>query len=248
MFFRQVYFYPGRGLCIFAGNRKTGDMKRNGRRENNEVKVVPPVLQGVEAGGEALADLLAREDEVDYRSFSREVVEGVNLPELNVSTCVFDHVAFPGCRFRESRLTDVLFENCDLSNVDLSGCVLFRVEFRSCKLMGTNLSDAVLNNVLFHHCNARYVNLSMGRLKQVFFAHGDMQGGALESCRFESVAFDTCSLVEAEFSRTPLKGIDLTSSKLEGIRLGVADLRGVIVSPLQALDLSRYLGLVVKDV
>lgn len=78
----------------------------------------------------------------------------------------------------------------------------------------------------------------MGRLKQVLFAHGDMQGGALESCRFESVAFDTCSLVEAEFSRTPLKGIDLTSSKLEGIRLGVADLRGVIVSPLQALDLS----------
>ena len=114
--------------------------------------------------------------------------------------------------------------------------------------MGTILSDGVLNNVLFQHCNARYMNLSMGRLKQVLFAHGDMQGSALESCRLEAVAFDTCSLVEAEFSRTSLKGIDLTSSRLEGLRLGVGDLRGVIVSPVQALDLTRYLGLVVKDV
>ena len=42
--------------------------------------------------------------------------------------------------------------------------------------------------------------------------------------------------------------MDLTSSRLEGLRLGVGDLRGVIVSPVQALDLTRYLGLVVKDV
>ena len=69
----------------------------------------------------------------------------------------------------------------------------------------------------------------------------------MESCRFEAVAFDMCSLVEAEFSRTSLKGIDLTSSRLEGLRLGVGDLRGVIVSSVQALDLTRYLGLVVKD-
>ena len=202
------------------------------KRNNNEVKVVPPVLQGVETGNELFSELLVDDDEVDRRSFSREVVDGVDLSEVNVSSCVFDHVSFPGCRFRESRLTDVLF----------------RVEFRSCKLMGTNLSDGVLNNVLFRHCNARYMNLSMGRLKQVLFAYGDMQGSALESCRLEAVAFDTCSLVEAEFSRTSLKGIDLTSSRLEGLRLGVGDLRGVIVSPVQALDLTRYLGLVVKDV
>ena len=218
------------------------------KKSNNEVRIVPPVLRGVEAGSELFCELLVNDDEVDCRSFSREVVDGVDLLEVNVSSCVFDHVSFPCCRFREARLTDVLFENCDLSNVDLSGSVLFRVEFRACKLMGTNLSDGVLNNVLFRHCNARYMNLSMGRLKQVLFAHGDMQGSALESCRLEAVAFDTCSLVEAEFSRTSLKGIDLTSSRLEGLRLGVGDLRGMIVSPVQALDLTRYLGLVVKDV
>ncbi len=102
--------------------------------------MVPPVLQGVETGNELFSELLVDDDEVDRRLFSREVVDGVDLSEVNVSSCVFDHVSFPGCRFREARLTDVLFENCDLSNVDLAGSVLFRVEFRSCKLMGTNLS------------------------------------------------------------------------------------------------------------
>ncbi|MFR7877208.1 MAG: hypothetical protein ACLU4J_12920 [Butyricimonas paravirosa] len=63
--------------------------------------------------------------------------------------------------------------------------------------------------------------------------------------RLEAVAFDTCSLVEAEFSRTSLKdGLNI---------LTVGSLRWcgvtcVIVSPVQALDLTRYLGLVVKDV
>lgn len=34
------------------------------------------------------------DDEVDRRSFSREVVDGVDLSEVNVSSCVFDHVSF----------------------------------------------------------------------------------------------------------------------------------------------------------
>lgn len=76
------------------------------KRNNNEVKVVPPVLQGVETGNELFSELLVDDDEVDRRSFSREVVDGVDLSEVNVSSCVFDHVSFPGCRFRESRLTD----------------------------------------------------------------------------------------------------------------------------------------------
>ena len=91
------------------------------------------------------------------------------------------------------------------------------------------------------------MNLSMGKMKHVLFAHSDLQNGSMESCRLTPVGFDTCNLTEVEFSRTPLKGIDLRSSQMAGIRLGIDDLKGVIVSSLQALELTRYLGLVVKD-
>ena len=58
------------------------------KRNNNEVKVVPPVLQGVETGNELFSELLVDDDEVDRRSFSREVVDGVDLSEVNVSSWI----------------------------------------------------------------------------------------------------------------------------------------------------------------
>ena len=68
------------------------------KKSNNEVRIVPPVLRGVEAGSELFCELLVNDDEVDCRSFSREVVDGVDLSEVNVSSCVFDHVSFPDSR------------------------------------------------------------------------------------------------------------------------------------------------------
>ena len=67
------------------------------------------MLQGVETGNELFSELLVDDDEVDRRSFSREVVDGVDLSEVNVSSCVFDHVSFavsgsPGSRTCCSRI------------------------------------------------------------------------------------------------------------------------------------------------
>ena len=46
--------------------------------------MVPPVLQGVETGNELFSELLVDDDEVDRRSFSREVVDGVERVVLRV--------------------------------------------------------------------------------------------------------------------------------------------------------------------
>lgn len=222
--------------------------RKNGRIVKTEegVNIASPVVQGIRESDVRFEDIL-QEEEVCERVFRKESVAGANESNLSLIHCIFDHVIFSECRFCGAQLTDVRFENCDLSNVDFSDSMLYRVEFVGCKLMGTNLSDCVFNQVLFYHCNARYVNFSMGKMKHVLFAHSDLQCGSMESCRFVPVAFDTCNLTEAEFSRTPLKGIDFRSSQVAGIRLGIGDLKGVVVSSLQALELTRFLGLVVKD-
>ena len=44
---------------------------RSREKSNNEVRIVPPVLRGVEAGSELFCELLVNDDEVDCRSFSR---------------------------------------------------------------------------------------------------------------------------------------------------------------------------------
>ena len=77
-----------------------------------------------------------------------------------------------------------------------------------------------------------------------------LRGGGLDNCQFTNVEFEHCNLVEAEFHRTSLKGIDLTSSEIAGIRIGSipgGELKGATVTSLQALDIARMLGITIKD-
>jgi hypothetical protein len=43
-----------------------------------------------------------------------------------------------------------------------------------------------------------------------------------------------------------LDGVDLRGSNIEGMRVGAKELRGAIVDPVQAVELVRILGIVVK--
>ena len=43
-----------------------------------------------------------------------------------------------------------------------------------------------------------------------------------------------------------MKGIDMTTCTLDGLLVNLPDLRGMIVTPLQAAELAKLLGLVVR--
>ena len=124
---------------------------------------------------------------------------------------------------------------------------LYRVEFISCKLLGTNLSETTMNHVLLHDCNAGYINLAMSKMNQVRFTHSQLRNGSLNDCRFSSVAFESCDLVEADFSHAPLRGIDLRTSRISGITLNISDLKGAVITSLQAMDLLPLLGVIIED-
>ncbi|HYE81993.1 MAG TPA: hypothetical protein VEG39_07495 [Clostridia bacterium] len=49
-----------------------------------------------------------------------------------------------------------------------------------------------------------------------------------------------------EFMNCKLMGLNLSDSVVESLRVQPEDLRGAIVSPLQAVDFSKLLGLVIK--
>ena len=70
-------------------------------------------------------------------------------------------------------------------------------------------------------------------------------------CRFchnpDTWAFSGGSLVEAELGGMPLKGIDLRSMDICGVRVVGGELAGAIVSPVQAMDLARLLGVEIRD-
>ena len=204
-------------------------IKRNAAKP---VRVVPPMMEEQETSTSTLQELLEKEETVSNLIFCKGKEEGISKSYKSFKNCTFRNQTFSECKFRSSQLTDVRFENCDLSNISFAESSLYRVEFISCKLLGTNLSETTMNHVLLHDCNAAYINLAMSKMNQV---------------RFSSVAFESCDLVEADFSHAPLRGIDLRTSRIGGITLNISDLKGAVITSLQAMDLLPLLGVIIED-
>ena len=85
----------------------------------------------------------------------------------------------------------------------------------------------------------------LSELGAEFLRH--LRNGSLNDCRFSSVAFESCDLVEADFSHAPLRGIDLRTSRISGITLNISDLKGAVITSLQAMDLLPLLGVIIED-
>ena len=166
------------------------------RSSAKPVRVVPPMMEEQETSTSTLKEWLDKEETVSHLLFCKGREEGIDQSYKSLKNCTFRHQTFCECKFLSSQLTDVRFENCDLSNISFAESSLYRVEFISCKLLGTNLSETTMNHVLLHECNAGYINLAMSKMNQVRFAHSQFRNGTLNDCRFTSVAFDGCDLVD----------------------------------------------------
>ena len=64
---------------------------------------------------------------------------------------------------------------------------------------------------------------------------------------YTSVSYTHLDLVEADFSHAPLRGIDLRTSRISGITLNISDLKGAVITSLQAIDLLPLLGVIIED-
>lgn len=113
-------------------------------------------------------------------------------------------------------------------------------------MLGLSLPDAVLDHAEFSGCTCRFLSLSAAKLKAVRFAGCDCSDGSFQECTLKSVQFGGCNLSRSDFLHTPLKGINLTDDEIGGIVLSGPELRGAVVTMMQACDLSRYLGLVIQ--
>src|SRR5690625_3016501 len=156
---------------------------------------------------------------------------------------------FPYTTLFRSRidLTDVVFENCDLSNADFMGANIHRVEFRDCKMLGINLSESSLRNVLFDHCILNLSAFGFSSLRQVRFDDCSLKNADCYECKFTKVSFDQSDLNDVNFFNTPLKGIDLSPAQFERLSVSLEDLAGCEVSKDQAIGFAAMIGLKIKE-
>lgn len=217
----------------------------NGRQD--EFKLIKPkLIKGIE---ENRVEIINIEDEGSYRDvcISDCRLENQKAGHVSFEGVIFRNVEFNAAVMDSLELTDVRFENCDLSNSDFSGSIIHRTEFVNCKLVGLNLSDATLQNVYIEQCNGKFALMSFAQMKRAILQDSIFENSNLQNSRLTDVRFIRCNFKLCQMSGTSLSGIDLSSSDVEGLGIQPEDLKGAIVSPMQAMDFSKLLGLVVKE-
>ena len=63
----------------------------------------------------------------------------------------------------------------------------------------------------------------------------------------KKVKFDNCNLSNSEIFNTKLKGIDFSTSNIQGVSFNLDNLKGCKLNTYQAIDISKLLGIIIKD-
>lgn len=209
---------------------------------------LPARLEAAERGEELVLMARAREEPLTGWQFSGLCLAGEALREMRFERCLFTGCRFTGAELAGTSFVDVQFKNCDLSAVRAPGIYLCRCRLEGVKALAAQLPDCRLAHVRLQNCIFAGANLTGASLEKVLLADCDFTGASLSECRHKGLALQTSRFVKTSFFKTPLAGLDFTSSQLEGAVVSDtgAELRGAVVNTAQAADLARVLGVVVR--
>ena len=115
-----------------------------------------------------------------------------------------------------------------LEKTEYKACIFTNCRFTGAALSGAWFQKAVFKNVIFRKDNLRSAVFWDVKRRSVF-------------------RFQDCCLVQAEFLHTSLNGQDLTTCNIEGAGFsGEEELRGAKVTPVQACELAKLLGVIIE--
>ena len=183
---------------------------------------------------------------LEGQCFDHEVVdETLDIPFFELHGIEFDHCSFVGTNFAKTSFYDCTLTECDFSNAGMDETYFARTRLVGCKLAGVTLNKAFMRSTRLVACMLRYANLGEATLEGTTFLDCDMRESFLNEMRLrKSPRFERCDLTRADFFRTPLRGIDLSTCEIAGI--GVSDthseLVGALIAADQAVDLVGMLG------
>jgi uncharacterized protein YjbI with pentapeptide repeats len=127
-------------------------------------------------------------------------------------------------------LSEVVMDDCDLSNVQAREGSIRRVEIRRSRLVGLALTDARIQDLRVVDASLTLGSFARSRLQRVIFEGVNLRETSFMDARLESVGFVDCALAGADFRGAKLLGATtISGSSLEGV-VGVESLRGLTMS------------------
>lgn len=192
-------------------------------------------------------------DDTEYGDFllNGQSLVGQSFERVTIERSLLKLVRGSALNLTKSKLVDLRFETCDLSNSEFQDSKFTRVEMIDCKITGMHATDADIGDLLMQNCTGELVHFHDSVFKRVVFQGCHLRGADFRYCNLEGAIFKDCDLQEAEFYEAKLARADFRSSNIIGIKAHPADLRGAIIDSDQAAMLGRHfatlLGMDVKE-
>ncbi|MBB5152523.1 pentapeptide repeat-containing protein [Saccharopolyspora phatthalungensis] len=159
-------------------------------------------------------------------------------------------VDLSGAQLSPLELSDVRFEDVELSSASWQSVKARRIEIIRSRAMGFRLSFESASDVYIDGCRLDYASIHVEAVKGALAFNECLFREATISGDLSNVVFQDCSLDGVEFESTKAMGCDLTTSQITGAR-GLIGLRGARVTAEQAtsvaIQLAAEAGLTVSD-
>lgn len=196
--------------------------------------------------------------EPTFLDFEEEAFfEGAYFQDQDVSYCSgsniiiresqLEHVIMQKGRFERFECANVVFEKCDLSNVEWLAASFHQVAFHQCKLIGTNFAESYLRDCRFVDCIANFASFSNTNQKAVTFQNCHLKDSEFYDVTWKQLTLESCDLTGSNWFHTNLNGLDFRHNQFEKIALSLENARGLKVNQEQAITIAASLGLVIED-
>ncbi|GCF95916.1 hypothetical protein NRIC_38070 [Enterococcus florum] len=203
----------------------------------------PPVLPN------KLVDDFYLEDEVTLEGIKSENYDYSYARAANVliRTSYLKDVTMQRTQLERIDCSNVIFEKCNLSNLEWIAGSFHQVVFDQCKLTGVNFAESYLRDCRFINCVADFSSFSNCNFKHVQFQDCNLENSEFYELTWKHLFLQQNSLTNSNWMHTSLKELDVSDNVFDRIMLSADRLNGLITNQEQALSIAAGLGIKIVE-
>lgn len=174
-------------------------------------------------------------------------IEDFNCKRVYIKDCLIENVTFSNDDLSNLEISNCIIKGCDFSGVRAIEAIFHKTQFIDCKMTGSIFSEGTFNSVEFQNLKAPYFVSRFSEFKNCSFKGCSLENGDIQDSKLLKSEFVTCDLKGLNLLNVSLKGMDLRTSNIDEISVMIQDIKGLIATTSQAIDLTRLLGIIISD-
>lgn len=197
---------------------------------------------------EDLAKCKENDEKIQNTVIKNITAEGEDFTSLCFSQVRFENCCFMDCTFEKTEFTDVYLKSCNISNCNFNDSYWKRAVLKSSKGVGSKFTGSSFYYITMEECVMNYANFDSSKFEYARIRQSAMESAFFSQCKCKEIAWEQVELSHTSFFKTPLKGMDFSTSVISEIFLSDEcwELKGLSVDLYQAAELARRLGVIIK--